>query len=180
LYLDVRNIGAEGLAVERTLRLGPLEEVGGETVEVEPVEIVGDIHRLQLGFEFRGRLRTAAMLVCSRCAESFRQELELPFELIYREEPVPDNRLATRFVGPAAEMEDPAISSLEEGRIHLERLAEEQVQLALPLKPLCREDCRGLCPQCGSRRGERECGCRPPLDPRLEALRDLKRRMEEG
>ena len=180
MYLDVKNIVAEGPAVERTVHLGPLEEVGGETVEVEPVVIVGDVRRLRLGFEFRGRLRTAASLACSRCAETFRQELDLPFDLIYREEADLDDQPAPQAVGPAPAMEDPAISTLETGRIHLGRLAEEQILLALPLKPLCRAECRGLCPQCGSPKGEEECGCGPPLDPRLDALRDLRRRMEDG
>jgi uncharacterized protein len=179
LYLDVNNIGAEGLAVERSVQVGPLEEVGGETVDVEPVEIVGEIQRLRLGFEFRGRLRTAVILACSRCAESFRQEFDLPFDLIYRETE-PDGPPAPQEGGPAPAMEDPAISLLEKGRIHLGSLVEEQLLLALPLKPLCSAECRGLCPQCGSPRGEEECGCQPPLDPRLEALRDLKRRMEDG
>ncbi len=175
MYLDVRNIRAGGLAVQRTLEMGPLEEPGGEMVEVEPVELEGRGQRLRLGFEFRGQLRTKAMLTCSRCVEPLRLELELSFDLIYREE----------FPDPATTPEpgvvdDPAVSYLDGGRIHLGRLVEEQVMLALPLKPLCEPNCWGLCAQCGTRQDGEPCGCEPLMDPRLEVLRELKQRLEDG
>ena len=52
----------------------------------------------------------------------------------------------------------------------------EQIVLGLPLKPLCREDCRGRCPSCGKNRNTGPCGCPPaeePGDPRLAPLRKL-------
>ena len=61
-------------------------------------------------------------------------------------------------------------------RLDLGEVVREQVLLALPLKPLCREDCRGLCPRCGQNRNLGPCGCPPPEepgDPRLEPLRKL-------
>jgi uncharacterized protein len=51
----------------------------------------------------------------------------------------------------------------------------EQFYLALPMKPLCREDCKGLCPICGVNRNRETCSCRSEwVDPRMEALRKLK------
>ena len=50
----------------------------------------------------------------------------------------------------------------------------EQIHLALPLKPLCREDCPGICPRCGRPGAEADCGCAPVAgDPRWEALKKL-------
>jgi uncharacterized protein len=46
--------------------------------------------------------------------------------------------------------------------------------LAVPFAPLCREDCKGLCPQCGIDRNTGTCSCEPPIDPRLAALKGLK------
>ena len=175
MYLDIRNIRAEGLAVQRTLKMGSLEEPGGEMVEVEPVELEGRVQRLRPGFQFRGQLRTTAKLACSRCVEPLRLELALSFDLIYQEE-LPDTAGAPEF----GAVDDPAISYLNGGRIHLGRLVEEQVMLALPLKPLCESDCRGLCTQCGARQDGEPCGCEPLMDPRLEVLRELKQRLEDG
>jgi uncharacterized protein len=55
----------------------------------------------------------------------------------------------------------------------LDPLVEEQVQLELPMKALCRDDCRGLCPTCGADRNLAPCGCRPPTDERWKSLRTL-------
>lgn len=74
-------------------------------------------------------------------------------------------------------VEDPDELSyaLADDEIDLEPLARDAVLLELPLAPLCREDCQGLCAQCGADLNEGECGCSPPPDPRwaaLDALRD--------
>jgi uncharacterized protein len=58
--------------------------------------------------------------------------------------------------------------------VDLEPLLREQFILAVPFAPLCREDCKGLCPQCGGDRNLAACACQPPLDPRLAALRDIE------
>jgi uncharacterized protein len=59
-------------------------------------------------------------------------------------------------------------------RVDLEPLLREQFVLAVPYAPLCREDCKGLCPQCGVDRNAEACGCEKPIDPRLLALKGLK------
>src|SRR6266571_4377901 len=62
--------------------------------------------------------------------------------------------------------------------LDLKRVVETETTLALPMKPLCREECRGLCPVCGGNRNLVPCACaeRAP-DPRLAALRDLATRL---
>ena len=59
-------------------------------------------------------------------------------------------------------------------QIDLEPLAREAVVLELPPAPLCREDCRGLCAQCGADLNEGSCSCEAPVDPRWAALDDLR------
>jgi len=59
-------------------------------------------------------------------------------------------------------------------KIDLEPLFREQFVLAIPYAPLCREDCKGLCPQCGIDRNTGTCSCEKPIDPRLAALKGLK------
>lgn len=175
MYLDITNIRAEGFLLKRTLQVGPLEDPGGERVDVTPVALNGRIHRVRRGFEFRGQLRTTAKLACSRCNEPVRLKLALSFDLMYREEST-DPATSTVFVA----VDEPLISFLDGGRIDLGLLVEEQVMLALPLKPLCGPECRGLCAQCGVRKDGEPCGCEPLLDPRLLVLRELKQRLENG
>lgn len=55
-------------------------------------------------------------------------------------------------------------------RLNLDELIEEDVNLALPTKYLCNEECKGLCPICGNNLNKSQCNCKPPVDPRMEAL----------
>jgi uncharacterized protein len=58
--------------------------------------------------------------------------------------------------------------------LDLEPLARDAVLLELPLAPLCKEDCLGLCPQCGANLNLDPCNCAPPADPRWSALDALR------
>jgi uncharacterized protein len=70
--------------------------------------------------------------------------------------------------------EDVDIGYYRDDQIDLIELLREQFYLALPMKPLCREDCRGLCPQCGVNRNTGTCECAPGWDdPRLAPLKGL-------
>ena len=63
---------------------------------------------------------------------------------------------------------------LVDDELDLEPLVRDAVLLELPLAPLCREDCAGLCPQCGANRNEGACGCAAPRDPRWATLDVLR------
>jgi uncharacterized protein len=73
--------------------------------------------------------------------------------------------------------DDLDVDFYENDELDLSRLVENETTLALPMKPLCRPDCRGLCAVCGANRNVVMCTCAPhPPDPRLAALRDLAAR----
>ena len=73
------------------------------------------------------------------------------------------------------EEDDLGVSFYHDDRIDLADVIREQFYLALPMKPLCRADCKGLCPTCGSNRNRETCSCRPAwVDPRLEKLKELR------
>ena len=73
------------------------------------------------------------------------------------------------------EAQELGLVEVEGGSFESRPLVVEQVELSLPMKPLCREDCQGLCPQCGQDLNEGRCGCvRERVDPRWAALAMLK------
>ena len=77
--------------------------------------------------------------------------------------------------------EDLGVAFYEANTIDLGQLMREQFYLALPMKPLCGPECRGLCPQCGANRNRGECGCQVQWeDPRLAPLRRLLERRSSG
>ena len=81
------------------------------------------------------------------------------------------------------EIEDDDLTTAyySDGQLDIGDLLREQFQLALPMKPLCSDACRGLCAQCGANLNRTECGCAPVWeDPRLAPLKSLLNRPKEN
>ena len=150
------------------------QEVGdeGEAYRIAaPVEVAFDIHKDKEKFRLVGTVKTQLELPCSRCLEPFRYPIDLPFDLRF----LPASEMATEDEREVPE-EDLGTSYYRDDKIDLNELLREQFYLALPMKPLCRDDCRGLCPQCGINLNTGRCDCAPVWeDPRLAPLKALKR-----
>lgn len=142
---------------------------------VEPVHVDVQIHKDKDRFRLVGTVRTRLELVCSRCLEPFSLPIDSAFELRYLPA-VEGSEAGDREVGE----EDLDAAVYRDDRIDLNELLREQFYLALPMKPLCRDDCAGLCPQCGTNRNTGTCACTPQWgDPRLAALKELTRTPRE-
>ena len=146
-------------------QIGPLTIKGQAELIVEhrgPKDFVDDI-RLRAHFE--GRFE----VLCARCIDPVEQPLSGDFDLIFRPGGV-DNE-----PGEHAITEDETeIGYYEDSGLLLEDAVREQVLLALPGRTLCREDCKGLCPQCGANRNTAPCNCEEqPVDRRWNALAGL-------
>ncbi len=76
--------------------------------------------------------------------------------------------------GAEVDAEDLNLFPFDGEVVDLEPLFREQFVLAIPYAPICAENCKGLCPQCGIDRNTGTCSCEPPIDPRLLALKGLK------
>ena len=137
---------------------------------VAPIELSFDVEKHKDEFQLTGQVKTTVELECSRCAEPYRFEVEAPFDLRYR----------PHTPAPAGEREvqeeDFSSAVYRNEEIDLGQLVRERLYLALPMKPLCSEDCRGLCPECGTNLNRGTCDCHPAWeDPRLAVLKKLKR-----
>jgi uncharacterized protein len=121
---------------------------------------------------FKGELTVA----CSRCLEPMKIVLDEKLLVTF----MPPSEMPTEEDDPAAEdgaevtEGDLDVFPFDGERLDLEPLFREQFVLAIPFAPLCREDCKGLCPQCGIDRNSGTCACEKPIDPRLAALKGLK------
>jgi uncharacterized protein len=139
---------------------------------VSPVALSFDIDRQETGrYRVAGRLTGELELACSRCLEPFRLPVTTEFDLRY----VP--RVENAGDGEREVEEDDLSTAFYDGdEIDLVQLITEQFQLALPMKPLCRDDCKGLCPHCGTNLNTGACDCdRKWEDPRFAALKAIKR-----
>jgi len=117
---------------------------------------------------FIGQIRGRVSGRCARCVETYPFELQKEFSLVL----VPRRDLPTEV---ELNEEDLDLSFYEGDCIDLSPLVREQLLLALPTRPLCREACKGLCPQCGANLNLQTCRCAATAEhPRLAILRTLK------
>ncbi len=155
---------------EEAMQDGPLAASGRAEVIHEhrgPKDVVADIR-------LRGQYRGNFEVPCARCVEPVKIPLTAEYDLIFR--PVgADSGSAERSIS-AQETE---IGYYQGDSLLLEDVLREQVLLSLPVRTLCKPDCKGLCPRCGQNRNLQACSCEEgPTDPRWEALAGLRGRMK--
>ena len=155
----------------RTFQPEEVAEAGDAYRIVAPVTLAFEVHKDKERFRLVGTMVAELELPCSRCLEPFRFPVNTSFDLRYH---------------PASEMsqdeerevedDDLGTSYYRDDQIDLNELLREQFYLALPMKPLCDEDCKGLCPRCGTNLNTGSCSCDAGWeDPRLAPLRQLKK-----
>ncbi len=129
--------------------------------------------RTSRGLLVTGWLEAHPRLSCSRCLEEFEATVKATFEEEYL--PIIDVRTGLPVRPP--EGEDTPFFYLDQNHeLDLSELVRQHVLVSLPLKPLCKEACAGLCPQCGANLNEGPCGCKPlPSQSPFGALEDLLR-----
>jgi uncharacterized protein len=135
-----------------------------------PIALAFDIFKDKQQFRLVGAVQTILELPCSRCLEPFTTPVGQTFDLRYQ--PHAQN---TGEGEREIEEDDLTTAFYENDEIDLGQLIREQFYLALPMKPLCSNACRGLCPMCGTNLNSGTCDCkRDWQDPRLAALKQLQ------
>lgn len=118
----------------------------------------------------RGELRGEVEMLCARCLAPVRSPISCSMDLFYR----PMKEIA-RDEEVAISRAETEIGFYEGSGLELADVLREQIAIELPMRSLCREDCRGLCPVCGKNRNNEACICQETLaDTRWEALRKWK------
>lgn len=151
------DVRAEGLQVDLQPQIGPLSYEGGLEIGVAATRLVASIARARRGLSCVGRFVATARIPCARCLEQYALTVDKEFDLLYL-----PSRAGSK-EGPAELQigrEDLDVSYLdEEGRLDMDQLATEQIYLDIPLKPLCSQDCKGLCSGCGANLNTEGCRC---------------------
>lgn len=156
----------------RTIPAAQLDE--SEVVALGDVAWQGEIRYEAPGFRLSGSVSYDLTVECTRCLAPVEVPVESEIDL----------RL---FVGEAdvapgeheLEEEDLRVVFLDDEVLDLDALLLEQLELEVPMRAVCRQDCRGLCPVCGADRNEVECGCESrEVDPRWAELMKFRRDVE--
>jgi uncharacterized protein len=155
---------------EEAEQVGDLKAAGRADLIPEhrgPKEILADI---RLRADYSGTFQVP----CARCVEPVEHHIQSGFDLVFRplgaDQGLPDHAIS------ASETE---IGYYQGGSLALEDVLREQVLLSLPVRTLCREDCKGLCPHCGQNLNVEACSCGQTVsDPRWSALSEIRSRIK--
>jgi uncharacterized protein len=170
MFLNLRQIKTAHERFEKVYEPGAFATGQDGFTVAAPVMLTFDVYKDKDQFRLVGRVQTTLELPCSRCLEPFTSSVDAAFDLRYQPH-------ATNTGEGEIEVEEDDLTTAfyEHNAIDLGHLMREQMYLALPMKPLCRDACRGLCPTCGANLNLGTCGCRTDWeDPRLAVLKRLK------
>ena len=184
-WLPLQSIPPGGSAFrvdDQSFWQGLIKEFDLDIRIVDPVDAAVSVFPQAQGVLFRGRLTGRVAVPCDRCSGESLVSLDQSFDSF---EPFPREAMAPPPHGAEASNGEEEFDDADEAVIRLaahgkgleinpSALAWEEFSLALPLKPLCSRDCKGLCPLCGCDRNTESCSCgQGEGDPRLAVLRGL-------
>jgi uncharacterized protein len=174
MLLDLSQIRTPHERYEKVYQPEGFRGVFGDDREafevVSPVSLAFDIDKDKDQFRLVGNVTTTLQLPCSRCLEPFRLPVDARFDLRYQ-----PHALNTGEGEREIEEDDLTTAFYRNDEIDLAQLMREQFYLSLPMKPLCRTECRGLCPVCGTNFNHNSCDCKRAWDdPRFAALKALQ------
>lgn len=182
MFLEIKELEAHAVDFDEQIAPGVIE-FGSEVRQKGNIATSGraqlvreqhgkheQINDIRVAGDFSAKLE----LLCARCLEPIERLVSNQFDLLYR--PLGADAGKEELSVTAAEAE---VSYYQGEGLLLEDMLREQVLLALPLKAVCREDCKGLCPHCGKNLNQDQCQCEEPHeDPRWSALKDIKEKLQ--
>jgi uncharacterized protein len=185
LYIRLRDVPDSGLELDLELRrelLADALEGEDSRIDHDQVRLAGTLTKQGENAFFRGRLLGSLELACSRCLAPAKVSVDQPLNVTFTP-PLEGESEGGGAQGDVLEDVDYAILTHVKGEwiADLREFVREQVVLTIPIQPLCREDCAGLCSRCGKDLNEGPCGCpeEHAVDPRFAALEKLREKTPE-
>lgn len=165
MVIDIERIPESGLEIDQEFEFFNMDLIEENTVFLEPVHSQCKIRKIGDEVFVKGKITTSLNFICSRCLSPFEFKIDSNFDLVYLPEEL-----------------DVATENLDEDdldrffyynrSINIKEIILEQLNLTLPLRPLCSSDCQGICPICGKIIKTGECTCdTKKTDSRLEKLK---------
>ncbi|MFE2260892.1 YceD family protein [Streptomyces griseosporeus] len=185
LVFDTHELGRRPGALQRLSRTVPApRDFGIQGVigvpEGAPVELELRLESVMEGVLVTGTARAQAEGECVRCLEPLQLDVEADFQEMFSY-PDADDRGRVQHAEPGDDAEDDEDRLfLEDGLFDLESVLRDAVVLALPMQPVCQEDCPGLCPECGVRLADDPDHHHDAVDIRWAALQGLADSLEPG
>lgn len=182
LICNVAQLMKEPIGSTRKLELNIPElvmsdEAAGADAALRARDLLGNVKvtRLSKDLLVQGQVAANVLVECSRCLEQFWTPVEGKLEEEFQ--PTIDVETGRSVHREEYEQDDAVFLITANHEMDLAEPVRQSLVVSLPLKPLCREDCKGLCPQCGANWNEGACDCETEsVDNRWEALKKLQLR----
>ena len=146
--------------------LNPVDE---RITLIEPAAVNGKIRLNSNQVFVNGHVDTRAQVECDRCLQPIEIAVNADFALEYITGPDYESSAAVELTE-----EELSVAVFDGEAIDVDEIVKEQILLAVPTRMLCREDCKGICPECGVDRNTGDCTCGTnDIDPRWAALKNL-------
>ena len=170
MFLDVKELAVHKVNVRQSYAPGAVDYHTPDFHQVDPLDVRATAELVEGQIHISGELHTRLEMVCARCLEPVVEEVGRDFDLFYR--PL---QSIQREEEMRLRLDDTEIAFFQGEGLFLADVLAEQVHLAIPMKVICRSDCRGLCPHCGANLNTDDCRCSTQgLDPRLAPLARFK------
>lgn len=168
MKIQIFDIPEEGLNLE----LEETPQLEGIRI-TKPFKAILSIKKSGMEVLIKGIVSGEVELQCSRCLKEYIMPVKTTVEVSYH--PIEEINKEELVELKRNEMD---VDFYRDSEIDTENIIRDQILLAIPMKPLCSEDCKGLCPICGVNLNEESCSCsKNEIDPRLSVLQSLLRRM---
>lgn len=142
--------------VSEDISLATIDFNNNEYAFEGPIHIEGTLNKIEDGVVFKGNILAKVKTVCSRCLDEIVKDLNIDFEEEFKKS------------------QDELGYKINDNYIDITKLIEDNILLNVPLKTLCSESCKGLCPVCGTNLNKSTCSCDTQIiDPRLEKLKNF-------
>jgi uncharacterized protein len=171
MFIDVHELALHKIPIRKSYTPGTLDFHSNDFRQVEPLEVRATAELVDDQIRIHGTIHTRLELICARCLDTVMEEISKDVDLFYRR----TTALPADDEDARLNLDDTEIGFFEGDGLFLADVLAEQVNLALPMKVICRSDCRGLCTQCGANLNHDECRCEThSADSRSTPLGRLK------
>ncbi len=153
MIINVNKISEKGYALNDTIDIDNAQLLEDESYFLERVDYQVFFKRQERRIQAQGRIKTAISLVCTRCLEPFELKVHSNFDIILFPKEMIDQR------STALEEDELEYIFYDNDQIDVEKILAEQVNLFVPFKPVCKAECKGICPGCGANLNRGACPC---------------------
>ena len=158
-FSDLLAKGSRNKEIKLSFEFQPVKFEGEEIIAVSMVVVNGQVNSKDEVLELKAHVKTNLELTCSRCLDTFIYPIDIDIEERFTNNP---------------DLEDGGIMFVDGDTINITEVIENCIISTLPIKRLCKEDCKGLCPECGVNKNVENCNCIDyDVDIRLAKLREL-------